>query len=327
MAERLEKRCKSLMEKREYDKCEKAIQKAMAADPHSAVPHNLMGILMEKKGDHVLAMKHFRAADGTGRTGNRKSNESGEGCLAAESLRNRKVCEEAHHMWNKNQDCGRILIVGGQEEARSLANSLMKKDYRVTVVNRDYEACEKLAENGRLHVIFGDGSKKFILEEAQAGSCRVVIALTGSDEKNLVICEMCKEYFGVKKAVALLNDPAKTNFFYQMGVDRVVCALNMISNLMEEQALMDDMMKLVPIDEGRIHIAEVPIPHGAPITEKKLWELNLPKEIIIGCILRGDQSLIPRGDTRVMEGDVLVMITSDQSKLEEIKELTEYAKV
>lgn len=99
-------------------------------------------------------------------------------------------------MWNKNIDRGRILIVGGQEEARSLANSLMKKDYRVTVVNRDYEACEKLAENGRLHVIFGDGSKKFILEEAQAGSCRGVIALTGSDEKNLVICEMCKEYFG-----------------------------------------------------------------------------------------------------------------------------------
>lgn len=64
MAERLEKRCKSLIEKREYEKCEKAIQKAMAADPHSAVPHNLMGILMEKKGGHVLAMKHFRAAYG-----------------------------------------------------------------------------------------------------------------------------------------------------------------------------------------------------------------------------------------------------------------------
>ncbi|MDD6070358.1 MAG: NAD-binding protein [Clostridiales bacterium] len=230
-------------------------------------------------------------------------------------------------MWRKNKNRGNILIVGGLEEARSLANSLLKKDYRVTVVNKDYGACEKLAENGRLNVIFGDGSKKFILEEARVSDCQVAIALTDSDEINLVICEMCKEYFGVKKTVAMLGDPAKTNFFYQMGVDRVVCALNMITNLMEEQALMDEMMKMIPIDEGRIHIVEMPIGHGAAITEKKLWELNLPKEIIIGCILRGDQSLIPRGDTRVMEGDVLVIITSDQDKLEEIKELTEYAKI
>ena len=79
--------------------------------------------------------------------------------------------------------------------------------------------------------------------------------------------------------------------------------------------------------KGIIHIVEMLIGRGGVITEKKLWELNLPKEIIIGCILRGDQSLIPRGDTRVLAGDVLVIITSDQSKLEEIKELTTYEKV
>lgn len=70
---------------------------------------------------------------------------------------------------------------------------------------------------------------------------------------------------------------------------------------------------------------EIPILKGSKIAGKKLWELNVPKEIIIGCILRGDQSLIPRGDTRIIEGDVLLIITSDRSKLEEIKELTEHA--
>lgn len=230
-------------------------------------------------------------------------------------------------MWKKNKVQRNILIVGGLEETKSLAKSLLKKEYGVTAINKNYSDYEKLAENGKLNVIFGDGSKKFILEEAGVENCQVVIALTDSDETNLVICEMCKEFFGVKKTVAMLSDPAKTNFFYQMGVNRVVCALNMITNLMEEQALMDEMMKMVPIDEGRIHIVEMPIGRGGVITEKKLWELNLPKEIIIGCILRGDQSLIPRGDTRVLAGDVLVIITSDQSKLEEIKELTTYEKV
>ena len=228
-------------------------------------------------------------------------------------------------MWSKKKARGSILIVGGFHKARSLANSLIKKGYRVTVVNKDYEACEKLAEVEKLNVIYGDGSKKFILEDAKAGCCQVVIALTSSDETNLVICEMCKHFFGVKKAVALLNDPSKTSFFYQMGIDRVVCALNMITNIMEEQALMDEMTTMVPFDEGRIHIMEIPILKNSKIAGKKLWELNFPKEIIIGCILRGDQSLIPRGDTRIMEGDILLVITSNKDKLEKIKELTQYA--
>lgn len=227
-------------------------------------------------------------------------------------------------MWNKKKEQKNILIVGGFHKARSLATSLLKKGYRVTVINKDYEACEKLAEVNRLNVIFGDGSKKFILEDVAAGNCQVAIALTDSDESNLVICEMCKQFFHVKKTVALLNDPSKTNFFYQMGIDRVVCALNMITNIMEEQAVMDEMSRLIPVDEGRIQILELPIPKNSSVAGKKLWELNLPKEVIIGCILRGDQSLIPRGDTRITEGDVLLIITSDKSKLDQIKELTEY---
>lgn len=162
----------------------------------------------------------------------------------------------------------------------------------------------------KLNVIYGDGSKKFILEDAGAQTCQVAIVLTPCDETNLVICEMCKQYFGIIKTVSLLNDPSKTGFFYQMGIDRVVCALNMITNIMEEQALMDDMTKMVPYDEERIHIMEISIMKNSSIAGKKLWELNFPKEIIIGCILRGDQSLIPRGDTRIIEGDVLLIITS-----------------
>ena len=160
------------------------------------------------------------------------------------------------------------------------------------------------------------------MEDADAASCQVAIALTGSDETNLIICEMCKDFFHVEKTVSLLNDPSKTDFFYQMGIDRVVCALNMITNIMEENALMDEMMKMIPLEEGRLHIAETAILHHSALIGKKLWELNLPKEIIIGCILRGDQSLIPRGDTSIKEGDILLMITSDKQKLNAVKELT-----
>ena len=96
----------------------------------------------------------------------------------------------------------------------------------------------------------------------------------------------------------------------------------MITHIMEETALMDEMTNMIPIGEGRLHIAETAILHNSSLIGKKLWELNLPKEIIIGCILRGEQSLIPRGDTSVKEGDILVTITSDKDKLDAVKELT-----
>lgn len=62
MTEKLEDRCKRLIVQHEYKECEKKLGEAMLQNPHSTIPHNLMGILMEKENNHILAMKHFRAA-------------------------------------------------------------------------------------------------------------------------------------------------------------------------------------------------------------------------------------------------------------------------
>ena len=62
MSHTLEERCRQLMIQRKFEQCQKEIETAMAENPHCAIPHNLMGILLEKESNHVLAMKHFRAA-------------------------------------------------------------------------------------------------------------------------------------------------------------------------------------------------------------------------------------------------------------------------
>lgn len=216
----------------------------------------------------------------------------------------------------------RALIIGGFHKARSLADSLIKKDYHVTVINSDYQSCLVLAEIEALSVIHGDGTKPFILDDANAQDADIAVALTQKDDDNLVICELCKKKFNVKKTVSLVSDPKKTEFFYQMGIDSVVCAVNAITNIIEQQAFLDGIASLIPIGEGRISIAEVPIPATAPVVGKRIWEIELPKEVIIGCILRGEGSMIPRGDTRILAGDMLVLISSDKQELTAIKELT-----
>lgn len=216
----------------------------------------------------------------------------------------------------------KVLLVGGRSKAKSLATSLIKKGYQVTVINDTYEDCLKLAEIDKLTVINGDGTRPFVLEDASAGDADIAIALTSKDEDNLVICELCKKRFHVKKTVALLTDPKKTDFFYRMGIDSVVCAITAITGIIEQQAFVDKIATLVPIGEGRVGIAEVPIPGTAPAVGKKLWEINLPKQVIIGCILRGDTTMVPRGDTRILAGDMLVLISSDKQEMAAIKELT-----
>ena len=216
----------------------------------------------------------------------------------------------------------RALLVGGLHKARSLAASLIQKGYQVTTINSDYQDCLMLAEIGSLTVIHGDGTKPFVLEDAGAQDAGIAIALTQRDEDNLVICELCKKRFAVKKTVALVNDPKKTEFFYRMGIDSVVCAVTAITSILEQQAILDGIATLIPIGESRVRIAEVPIPETAPAAGKKLWEINLPREVIIGCILRGEKSMIPRGDTRILAGDMLVLISSDKQEMTAIKELT-----
>ncbi len=216
----------------------------------------------------------------------------------------------------------KVLLIGGRSKAKALGVSLLKKGYQVTAINDEYKDCLKLAEIDKLTVINGDGTKPFVLEDAGASNADIAIALTSNDEDNLVICELCKKRFRVKKTVSLVTDPKKTEFFYKMGIDSVVCAISVITGIIEQQAFVDKITTLVPIGEGRVQIAEVPISRDAPAVGKKLWEINLPKEVIIGCILRGDITMVPRGDTRIASGDMLVIISGEGQEMAAIKELT-----
>ena len=216
----------------------------------------------------------------------------------------------------------RVLLIGGFNKTKSLAVSLIKKGYHVTAINNDMEKCRMLADIEKLTVFYGDGSKPFVLEDANAYNADIAIALTERDDDNLVICELCKKKFNIKKTVALIFDPKKPEFFYRMGIDSVVCAITTIAGIIEQQAFLDEMATLVPVGEGRIRIAQIPISQTAPAVDKKLWELSLPKDVIIGCVLRGDKSMVPRGDTRILAGDVLVLISTDEHETAAVRELT-----
>jgi len=206
----------------------------------------------------------------------------------------------------------RIVIIGGYEKARSLSVSLLQQGYAVTVINSDHAHCEALAEIPRLAVYHGDGTEPFVLQDASIQRADIAIALTRSDAVNLVACELCKQKFGVKRTVALIGDPAKTEFFYQMGIDSVVCEITTITGIIEQQAFLDEIATLLPVGSGQIKISQLPIPADAPAADKRVMDLRLPKNVLIGCIMRGETGIIPRGDSVINAGDTLVLISLDE---------------
>lgn len=214
------------------------------------------------------------------------------------------------------------VLIGSFNRARSLADSLINKGYRVTAINSNYEKSVILAENREIKVINGDGSKPFVLEDANIDFADLAIVLTPKDEDNLVICQLCKKKFNIKKTISILNDPLKSELFYKSGIDSVICEVNAITNIIEQQAFYDGIVTMIPTGEGRIRIAEVPILESSPVVGKKMWEINLPKESVIGCIIRGEGSTIPRGDTRIKSGDKLILISAASQEMNAIKELT-----
>ena len=217
---------------------------------------------------------------------------------------------------------GSVLLIGGRSKAKSLAVSLLAEGYHVTVINDSMEDCERLAEINDLTVYHGDGTKPYVLDEAGAAECDIAIAMTAKDQNNLVACQICKRNYGVKKTVALVSDPEKIEFFRQMGVDSVVCAISAVTSIIRQQAFINDMVQIVPVDYGKVQIVEIHIPEDAPVSGKKLWEIDLPDEIVVGCILRRDQTLIPRGDTRISAGDTLVVIAGSGQEMEAARVLT-----
>ncbi len=215
----------------------------------------------------------------------------------------------------------RVLILGGRNKARALANSLIKRDYKVTVINDCHDTCLMLADIDKLEVIYGDGTKCHVLEEACATNYDIAIAMTSKDEDNLMFCQLCKKRFNIRKTVSIIADPHKKEFFQKVNVDRVVCATDAIASIIEQQSFINDMANIIPIGEGRIQIAEIPITNNSPVIDKKIWEIDLPRDVILSCILRGSKTIIPRGDTRILLSDMVVVISGNGQEENAIKAL------
>jgi trk system potassium uptake protein TrkA len=176
-------------------------------------------------------------------------------------------------------------------------------------VEKDRQTCESIAKELDALVINGDGCDPEILEEAGAKRADVVASVTGDDEDNLIICQLAKELFNSRRTVGRVNNPDNEKVFSELGIDVPVDSTMIIGKIIEEEVSFSDFVNLMSFKRGKLAIVRVDLAEDSPVINKALKDIRLPKDSVLVSIVRGEDVIVPKGNTIFEARDDIIALT------------------
>jgi len=208
------------------------------------------------------------------------------------------------------------IIIGGGKIGYYLLKTLKERKYDVVLIERDKNTCQKIAEDLDAGIICGDGTDIDVLKDAGIDDAEVIAAVTGTDEENLVICQIAKSSFNVAKTITRVNNPKNITMFRALGVDKIVCSTEVIANLIEYEFDKDNFKIIQTFERGSMILAEIKIDKEDIWCDNLIKDLDLPGECVFTSILRSERVIYPRGNTRILESDNILVVTNNSGLLE-----------
>lgn len=210
-----------------------------------------------------------------------------------------------------------IVITGNRNEVFFLIKSFLKDGHDLTYISKDEETCRKISKTyEKCNVLYGDPTNPNLLEEGEVYLADLLIASEEYDPDNLIICQIAKKIFSLEKTLAIVNDPKNIEIFKTLGVDIVVSTTNTIFSIIEKKISVEEINNIINIEDQKASIIEIIIGNDNKIVGQNIVDLKLPKLSLIGCILRDDKAIIPRGDTKIRALDKVIVIMLDEAKNE-----------
>ncbi|MEG1475816.1 MAG: TrkA family potassium uptake protein [Longicatena sp.] len=206
----------------------------------------------------------------------------------------------------------KIIVAGGRNKADFLIGSLLEKKHEVTVINDEDGYCQYLAEKYNIPVVIGNPCKEYILEEADIYDADILIALRPNDPDNLAICQCAKKIFRVKKVVATVSNPKNVSVFKKLGVNTAISATYTISKIIEQASTIENLVNSLSIEHEKVILSEILLTKDCVVINKKIKDVVLPEKVIICCILRNVNMVVPNGDTQLLENDKLLILSQPQ---------------
>jgi trk system potassium uptake protein TrkA len=127
---------------------------------------------------------------------------------------------------------------------------------------------------------------------------------------------VAKKVFGVPKTIARASNPKNEEVMTRLGVDATVSSTAIIQQVIERELPTVRIKTLLSLQAGAFQILEYPLDATSPATGRTVREINLPQESNLIAILRGDMMVVPRGDTKLSDGDVIVALVNTEDEAE-----------
>ena len=212
-----------------------------------------------------------------------------------------------------------IMIAGAGKVGWNLARELLDKGNEVTLIenNRDrYATVEQELEH---NVQYGDASELWVLERAGIQRADMVIAVTGDDEDNMLICQVAREKYLVDRIIARVNNPRNRQHFELLGIKPFVSATDLILRLLEHEVPEYGLVHLLDLPEERLEIIEMLLGDDSRASGRRVGDLEMPEGSLLISVLRDGRGFVPNAETVLEPGDEILAVL-DPGLEEDLKE-------
>ncbi len=202
------------------------------------------------------------------------------------------------------------VVVGGGKVGLNLARELIRTGQEVTLIEGDRRAYLRIEEELEHVVQYGDGTELWVLERAGIQRADMVIAVTGDDEDNILICQVAREKYLCERVIARCNNPRNLQHFKLLGAQPAVSATDLILNLIEHEVPGHGLVHLLDLPDEQLEIIEIEVLEGSPAAGKRVTDMTLPDgSLIISVLPRGGGSgFVPNAETEIQVGDEVLVV-------------------
>jgi trk system potassium uptake protein TrkA len=201
-----------------------------------------------------------------------------------------------------------VIVVGAGKVGWNLARELLDKGHEVTLMESDRERFAAVEQELEHNVQYGDGTELWVLERAGISRADLVIAVTGDDEDNILICQVAKEKYLVERIIARVNNPRNRDHFELLGIRPNVSATDLILRLIEHEVPEYGLVHLLDLPEQKLEIIEMQLPDNSRAAGTRVADLQIPEGSLLISVVREERGFVPGPDTVLQAGDEVLAV-------------------
>ena len=203
-----------------------------------------------------------------------------------------------------------FIVAGGGEVGFHLSQALLESGHEVMILESDRRRAQFIQDQLGSVVLNAPADEGRYQMEAGCGRADAMIAVTGDDAKNLVICQLAKLQCHTERVIARVNNPKNEIVFKALGIDETISSTRVIMGVIEQELPTGGFFPLMPLTGSHLEIIEAEIAPNTPATGKKVGDLGLSTYgAVIGGIVRRGEILHAHGDTPLQVGDRVIVFS------------------